>query len=122
MEGGILPSVPSDRQTHAAGNGGYTDPVLVPVPLGLLFRRSPRTTPQRSDPGSVRIRCPRCGWQPARSDRWMCSPGCGHLWNTFETRGVCPACGKRWIHTACLACTAWSLHELWYEPAPEDGS
>jgi hypothetical protein len=96
--------------------------MLVIVPLGLLFRRSTRTTPGVFHTDGARIRCPACGWQPAKTDRWMCSPGCGHLWNTFDTRGVCPACAKHWLHTACLDCTAWSLHEAWYEHPPDPAS
>jgi len=41
--------------------------------------------------------------------------GCGHVWNTFDTRGLCPGCSHQWKHTACLSCTRWSLHEDWYE-------
>jgi hypothetical protein len=37
-----------------------------------------------------RIRCPKCKWQPGRGERWMCK--CRHVWNTFDTHGVCPAC------------------------------
>jgi hypothetical protein len=59
-----------------------------------------------------RIRCPRCGWEPRRSDRWSCTCGC--IWNTFETRGRCPACGKAWQETQCLRCFQWSRHEDWY--------
>ena len=62
-----------------------------------------------------RIRCPVCQWQPAPTDTWCCSPGCLHVWNTFETRGLCPGCSKQWTHTACLRCNAWSLHDDWYE-------
>jgi hypothetical protein len=58
------------------------------------------------------IRCPKCKWRPRRSDRWYCT--CQHAWNTFETRGKCPACGFQWTETACIACHAWSLHEEWY--------
>lgn len=59
-----------------------------------------------------RIRCPRCKWQPKRSDRWRCR--CGHSWNTFETNGVCPACAHAWRETQCLRCHEWSPHEQWY--------
>lgn len=62
-----------------------------------------------------RIRCPRCQWQPAPNDTWRCDPGCLHVWNTFETRGVCPACSKQWTQTACLRCHVWSPHDDWYE-------
>jgi hypothetical protein len=59
-----------------------------------------------------RIRCPKCGWQPTRHHRWWCS--CHHSWNTFDTGGVCPACSKQWIDTACHACHKWSKHVDWY--------
>jgi hypothetical protein len=59
-----------------------------------------------------RIRCPKCGWRPTRQDRWSCS--CLHAWNTFETRGKCPACGKQWSDTQCPRCHQWSPHEAWY--------
>jgi hypothetical protein len=70
--------------------------------------------------GRRRIRCPRCSWEPARHDRWMCI--CLHIWNTFETRGVCPECGRRWANTQCLSCTQWSPHEDWYDDEPESSA
>ena len=68
--------------------------------------------------GERRIRCPMCGWTPDPGDRWMCSCGCS--WNTFETRGRCPDCGRRWHQTQCLLCGEWSPHEDWY-PTDHDG-
>jgi hypothetical protein len=62
--------------------------------------------------GDGRIRCPKCGWSPRNTDRWVCS--CRHVWNTFDTGGVCPACLKQWDMTACLACHQWSAHSDWY--------
>jgi hypothetical protein len=59
-----------------------------------------------------RIRCPCCNWQPRAHDRWQCS--CDHIWNTFDTRGVCPACSRQWHDTQCLRCHAWAKHEAWY--------
>ena len=65
--------------------------------------------------GGVRLRCPKCGWQPQKEDRWSCNPaGCGHVWNTFETGGHCPGCSRHWKDTACLSCGAWSEQESWY--------
>ena len=58
------------------------------------------------------IRCPKCRRRPRRSDRWQCS--CLHVWNTFETHGVCPACNFRWPWTECLRCYERSAHEEWY--------
>lgn len=66
-----------------------------------------------------RIRCPKCSWEPAKSDRWCCEPGCSSVWNTFDTRGVCPGCEKRWHDTMCLRCGRWSRLDDWY--ANENG-
>jgi hypothetical protein len=63
-----------------------------------------------------RIRCPKCAWQPERHHVWYCR--CGHAWNTFETRGVCPACQYAWQWTACHRCHEWSPHLDWYEREP----
>ncbi|MBE7551093.1 MAG: hypothetical protein HS126_08465 [Anaerolineales bacterium] len=69
------------------------------------------------------IRCPLCHWRPEASSRWYCTlcgppeyffEGCGTVWNTFTTRGLCPGCGHQWRWTACLSCGGWSLHEDWY--------
>jgi hypothetical protein len=74
-------------------------------------------------PVAGRIRCPLCGWRPRASSRWYCDDcshpeyfygGCGHVWNTFDTRGRCPGCGHLWRWTSCLDCGGWSLHEDWY--------
>ena len=70
--------------------------------------------------GRRRIRCPHCGWEPGRHDRWSCV--CLHVWNTFDTGGVCPGCGHAWTETQCLRCQAWSRHMDWYvdEDDPAD--
>jgi hypothetical protein len=60
------------------------------------------------DVGGPHIRCPKCGWRPGPHDRWACR--CGHIWNTFDTGGVCPACLYQWTVTACLRCGEWSPH------------
>ncbi|APR82309.1 Hypothetical protein A7982_07658 [Minicystis rosea] len=65
----------------------------------------------------AKIRCPRCRYPPRASDRWGCD--CGHVWNTFDTRGKCPACKRQWHDTQCLACHKWSRHEDWYARSPE---
>jgi hypothetical protein len=76
---------------------------------------TPSTTPHSdtiTGNGRLRIRCPRCAWQPRPHDRWSCL--CGHEWNTFDTGGVCPECGKLWEQTQCLRCHEWSRHDTWY--------
>lgn len=92
-------------------------------------RETTRVLDTSSDPsppgrGGCRIRCPRCAWEPGRDSRWQCE--CLYSWNTFDTGGLCPACGKRWETTQCLRCKAWSPHRAWYaedEPdAPRHGA
>jgi hypothetical protein len=99
--------------------------------LFSLFQRSPApedatdTIDQSHDEESdhKRIRCPLCQWQPDAWSYWACNDcaypenffgGCGMLWNTFDTRGLCPRCGHQWRWTGCLSCHMWSLHEDWY--------
>lgn len=99
----------------------------------LFFKRNLRPleaevqTPVADKPPS--IRCPHCTWQPRPTSRWLCSDspppegfrgGCGTVWNTFDTRGLCPGCGHQWRWTTCLRCYQWSLHEDWYvtDPTP----
>lgn len=68
-----------------------------------------------AESGRGRIRCPGCKYRPHRRDQWLCD--CGHEWNTFDTRGLCPACGKQWTETCCPRCGEWSPHDDWYAPA-----
>ena len=68
--------------------------------------------------GGPRIRCPRCAWEPGRGDRWTCA--CLHVWNTFETGGVCPACQRQWLETQCPRCDGWSPHLAWYVDRDRD--
>jgi hypothetical protein len=63
------------------------------------------------------IYCPRCRRKPRPEDRWVCTRkigGCGHSWDTFSTRGICPRCNWHWIITSCHACRRFSPHEDWY--------
>ena len=91
----------------------------------LLLHQGERTPFKIVDPddsddehgGRGRIRCPKCGWEPARGDTWACT--CLHVWNTFDTGGVCPACSREWRETQCPRCKAWSRHQEWYEDEPE---
>jgi hypothetical protein len=80
----------------------------------LLSRKSPDAGTRLFEPDFTKIRCPQCGWQPRKTDRWFCDPGCRHHWNTFDTAGICPKCTKHWNETACLKCSAWSPHADWY--------
>jgi hypothetical protein len=73
----------------------------------------PATSPiHRDNTVDPRIRCPKCQWRPEADALWSCR--CRHLWNTFETRGLCPACRYQWTVTACLNCGQMSPHSEWY--------
>jgi hypothetical protein len=85
--------------------------LLQRVPPGDGARTGTRTGAQEKD-GGVRIRCPRCAWEPSRHDLWSCR--CLHAWNTFDTGGVCPACRHVWSETQCPRCHEWSPHADWY--------
>ena len=76
----------------------------------VITRKDPLVTTRNGG----RIRCPKCGWEPGKDDRWRCDPGCGHVWNTFETGGRCPSCDKQWTDTVCIHCGEWSRHDDWY--------
>jgi len=78
----------------------------------LRYKESEKGSAATSDRYS-KIRCPRCKWQPGRGARWQCH--CMHVWNTFDTHGVCPGCGHAWQDTQCLRCHEWSPHVDWYE-------
>ncbi|NIR49146.1 hypothetical protein GWO43_11840 [candidate division KSB1 bacterium] len=67
----------------------------------------------------MKIYCPKCKWEPSPDDRWLCGVAdCAHVWNTFETMGRCPNCGKIWQDTQCLRCHRWSKHMDWYHFDP----
>jgi hypothetical protein len=97
----------------------------------LLFQRGlmpdtvtdPAVQSDDERPDFSRIRCPLCKWQPNASSIWQCNDrgypeyffgGCGTLWNTFDTRGLCPGCGHQWRWTGSLWCHNWSPHQDWY--------
>lgn len=69
----------------------------------------------------IRIRCPKCEWEPDGKPHWKCS--CGNAWDTFSTAGRCPACGKIWMDTQCIplagGCVASSPHLDWYDGLDE---
>lgn len=67
-------------------------------------------------PTETYVRCPKCSWEPLAESRWRCDE-CETLWDTFETRGHCPACGKVYIDTQCFkreGCGEWSPNADWY--------
>ena len=82
-----------------------------PTPARRQMPR-PAEGPPMPGPSGETIRCPKCNWVPHNNDRWGCK--CGHIWNTFETGGSCPACRYQWDVTGCLSCGELSAHSDWY--------
>jgi hypothetical protein len=65
----------------------------------------------RSPDGRL-IRCPKCRFRPYVDLVWNCK--CKHVWNTFQTAGLCPACRFQWEVTGCPHCGEMSEHKAWY--------
>jgi hypothetical protein len=87
----------------------------------IIFPRSKRQPGRECSPAELEemfgpilpgIHCPKCEWAPRANCLWSCK--CGHLWNTFDTRGLCPECGHQWEVTGCLQCGEMSPHSHWY--------
>jgi hypothetical protein len=105
-----LPEWGETRMTHRPPPGGLRgDADRVAMSQGFVLRG----VAMRS-PNGASIRCPRCKWLPSSEERWVCK--CGHRWNTFWTRGLCPACRYRWTETTCQKCGESSTHSEWYVP------
>jgi hypothetical protein len=89
--------------------GGVTVERHRPRPRQVL---SPAELERMFGPAIPGICCPKCLWTPRVKNMWSCK--CGHRWNTFDTRGLCPGCGHQWQDTQCLQCGAMSPHGIWY--------
>lgn len=60
--------------------------------------------------------CPSCKAAPPIGDIWGCAQ-CGHRFDTFQSRGVCPACGAQFPATRCMECGAAHPISEWTAPA-----
>jgi Zn-dependent protease len=59
--------------------------------------------------------CPACKTPPPVGDIWKCSQ-CGRAFDTFQTGGVCPACGAQFSETRCMECGAAHPFSQWATP------
>jgi len=60
--------------------------------------------------------CPRCKTAPPVGDFWKCGQ-CGQLFDTFQTRAVCPHCAAQFTVTKCLDCGGVHPMSEWIVPA-----
>jgi hypothetical protein len=49
------------------------------------------------------FRCPSCRTAPPIGTYWRCG-NCQQMFDTFETRGLCPHCSAQYATTTCLDC------------------
>lgn len=56
--------------------------------------------------------CPRCHAEPPMGLFWQCDR-CKRVFDTFETRAVCPNCAKEFPTTMCGKCKAASPMKDW---------
>jgi Zn-dependent protease len=58
------------------------------------------------------LACPSCKTAPPLGEFWRCGK-CGHAFDIFLTRGVCPHCGTQFNVTQCLDCGTSSPIAEW---------
>jgi hypothetical protein len=85
---------------------------IVKVRSSQEMHRQGTNGPTMRSPDGHLIRCPKCLFQPPVDLRWSCK--CGHVWNTFWTSGICPACHFQWDVTQCPHCGDMSERRAWY--------
>jgi Zn-dependent protease len=54
-------------------------------------------------PRRAGVACPNCHAAPPMGPIWRCNE-CGEIFDTFETRAVCPSCGAQHPITMCIDC------------------
>jgi Zn-dependent protease len=65
-----------------------------------------------SGPRHDHASCPFCHQHPPQSPLWSCP--CGSRFDTFQTGGNCPACGRAFQTTMCPFCQQSSPIHLWF--------
>jgi hypothetical protein len=110
-------SITHMKQPNPPGSPGSRGGRIVDVRCSSrkVIREGSNGSTMRSPDGRL-IRCPKCLFRPSADLRWNCR--CGHIWNTFWTSGVCPACHFQWEVTQCPQCGEMSEHQAWYTSEP----
>ena len=109
-------SITQMKQPHPPDSPGLRGGRIVNVRSSLEMHREGTNSPTMRSPDGRLIRCPKCLFGPSADLRWNCK--CGHVWNTFWTSGICPACHFHWEVTQCPHCGEMSEHRAWYTSEP----
>jgi hypothetical protein len=109
-------SISSRKQPNPPGSTANRDGRIVSFRSSRASRTGPFEGSTMRSPDGRLIRCPKCSFEPAMDTRWGCK--CGHVWNTFWTSGLCPACRFQWEVTGCPHCREVSEHKAWYVAQP----
>lgn len=113
---GLPPSsITTMKRPHPPGSRATQGRIMAASCTTRAQRAEPHGPAMRSPDGRL-IRCPKCLFQAPGGLRWSCK--CGHVWNTFETGGKCPACRFQWEETMCPNCGEMSEHRTWYLSEP----
>jgi hypothetical protein len=64
-------------------------------------------------PRHTHCACPACGTPPPCGQFWSCEH-CHERFDTFATRGKCPACGAWYLDTTCPHCRATNHIDRWF--------
>jgi Zn-dependent protease len=94
------------------------------------FRLSQHALYMENLPRHTECACPACYAAPPSGPFWVCEE-CHTRFDTFDSRGKCPACGMWYLETACPNCRQAHHIDRWYAyrpgvglapvPAEEDG-
>jgi hypothetical protein len=109
-------SITQMKQPHPPDSEVFRGGRIVNFRSSREMHREGKNSPSMRSPDGRLIRCPKCLFSPPSDLRWNCR--CGHVWNTFWTSGICPACHFQWEDTQCPDCGEMSEHRAWYISEP----
>ena len=95
--------------------------VLMLVAVWLGLRRLSWETRIVKAPRRPGFACPRCHAEPPMGLFWQCDL-CKRVFDTFETKAVCPNCSKHFPTTMCGECKVGSPMADWIASAKPGGS
>jgi Zn-dependent protease len=102
--------------------------VLVPAVICLFialvsansFRVAQHVQHMQNLPKHTECACPRCLTAPPQGPFWVCEE-CRTRFDTFATRGKCPACGAWYLPTTCPHCRETNHIDRWFAYRPGVG-